>query len=265
MLAKMIDVSREQIPAADEYAGLLQQHGVVILRHLPLDAEGVLKIASHLGTPISYRVKADNKMFGSGPITYLKGEENESMSLGRDMLPLHNDGVVFKQKIDYLILYCYEMSDIYPGGDTVICDQKRALKALSSEQLHLLKTIKIEYLPVNESFHDLVNNAPRWVETQPIVVDKDGSTVLAIEFPYPDEVTAGWRVRVQSWSETDSKRFLRDIEKHMRQDVYCYTHQWQCHDFMMVNNVTTLHARHHLHHVGYRRLMRCHIAAHAQG
>ncbi|MCG8419083.1 MAG: TauD/TfdA family dioxygenase [Proteobacteria bacterium] len=257
----IIDVGGAKRSSELNLVSLMRERSALVVRNCRLDEYALMSVAESLGQPLEYKVEASNRMFGKGPITYLEGSQNEAMSLGRDMMPLHNDGVVFKQQIDFLLLYCSELSQEYPGGDTIICDQRSALDDLEADLMSTLMTVKVEYLLVNKWFHDLVDKSEEWVETSPIILDDKGHAFLTVELPYPEGVVPGWKVRIQGWGEDESAAFLDRLARHFNREAYCYTHEWQKDDLLVLKNRETLHGRSKLEPHGVRHLMRCHIKA----
>ncbi len=259
MWHKIIEMKDSQLPSQLEVNQLMSENNVVVLRDCQMTETQLIEFAGRLGEVLQYKVNSSNKMFGGGPITHLRGEAKSVMSQGRHMLPLHNDGVVFKQRIDYLLLYCDYLGEEYPGGDTLIFDQKQSLSELKPETLETLKKIKLEYFLVDKSFHDLVDNKNEWVETFPLMENDDGSLFLSIELPYPDGIPPGWKVRVKDWPEEKSKHFLHELAVHLGQEKYQLRHRWRQNDLLIINNRKTLHSRDPLLENGERHLMRCHI------
>jgi taurine dioxygenase len=72
----------------------------------------------------------------------------------------------------------------------------------------------------------------------------------------------GYSIRIDGWDDADSSRMLEFLFEHQLQDQYRHTHQWNEHDVLMWDNISTLHnARPDYGPDEHRLIKRCQVMA----
>lgn len=227
-------------------------HGAVVVRGLEFDEPAFQEFGRSLGDLIG-------RSFGEGSSGFveLSGAVDEGKIVtGRGPLPLHQDGFLYGDHPDLILLYAIESNGANTSGRTTICDQITAWAEMPERLAKVLTEGALEYLVEDREF--ILNVPDDWYEI-PTSWTYHGTRTLNISLPFEPGVPRGWTMRVAGMSENDSQAFYAELDQWLNGPRYLYAHQWQQGDLLVINNPMTLHGRTALRGELVRRLLRCQI------
>ncbi|KAL0586886.1 hypothetical protein ABG067_003506 [Albugo candida] len=252
------------IPAAS-LRQLVHKHACVSLRGFKQD-DDLCEIAEHVGSILEWKHHFGKVLdIHSAP----KGNSN-SQSL--EPLPMHFDGM-FKKKSDdaetlgdvplFQLFHCinaYPQPNENESGKTLITDTRRIWKKWSKRDRGRAKRITLAYrTPMFDHSH-LLHISPL-IGSHPITRER----VIRYHEPWSKNMTKHSCINVSSHGSASTKQKTQDaawakeaIVHHLYSDEFCYRHTWLSGEFLIADNVATLHARTSMKQCG-RHIRRMHI------
>ncbi|MFF5897123.1 TauD/TfdA dioxygenase family protein [Streptomyces argenteolus] len=224
--------------------------GCALMRGVRLDEDGFRLLVRSLGDTVDHK-------FGEGQADLLKlnaSRDKDKVVTGRGALPLHTDGLLVGERVDLIILYAAEFSDVPGSGETYVSDQLTAGEEMPAHLRRVLDEHEIEYLVTERGYFPTV---PEDWYTIPTTRDhgRVKSLNLATAFA-PDAEPRSWDVRVKGMERSASDAFFTELDTFLRGDRYAYTHRWQVGDLLVIDNQRTLHGRTAISDGGIRVLFR---------
>ena len=182
-------------------------------------------------------------------------EQQGEVLLGDGFLPLHRDGALMGTNVMYVGIFCMEYQNVVAGGRTFIADTEGLMKAIPQEYLDLLAERGIEGKPVDSYY---LKSADQW---HPIAgfIDVEGKPFLNIGFPSPKTEKPSWLMRIPGVSEEKFDEIFDLLNSVAMDEKYCYYHEWQEGDLLLLDNRRTLHGREAFK--GQRRLANIQVLA----
>jgi (5R)-carbapenem-3-carboxylate synthase len=226
------------------------ERGCALVRGLALDEDDFRLLVRSLGDTVDHK-------FGEGGADLLKlnaSREEGKVVTGRGPLPLHTDGLLVGERVDLIILYAAEFSDVPGSGETYVSDQLTAWAEMPGHLRRVLEEYEIEYLVTERGYFPTVPE-----DWYAIASTRDYGRVkslnLATAFP-PEVSPRSWDVRVKGMERALSDRFFAELDAFLRSERYAYTHRWQVGDLLIIDNQRTLHGRTAISPGGTRVLFR---------
>ncbi|MDO1486850.1 Taurine catabolism dioxygenase TauD, TfdA family [Rhodococcus rhodochrous] len=226
------------------------ESGCALVRGVELDEDGFKLLVRSLGDTVDHK-------FGEGQADLLKlnaSRDEGKVVTGRGPLPIHTDGLLVGERVDLIILYAAEFSDIPGSGATYVSDQLTAWEEMPVHLRRVLDEHEIEYLVKERGYFPTV---PEDWYTIPTTRDygRVKSLNLATAFPL-DVAQRSWEIRVKGMDQERSDRFFEELDTFLRSERYTYIHSWQVADLLIIDNQRTLHGRTAISEGGTRVLFR---------
>ncbi len=175
-----------------------------------------------------------------GPVLKIdasKKDEGEVL-LGQGFLPLHRDGVLMGYDIELVAICCAEHQDVR-GGRTFITDIENGCKEVPAEILELLHERGIEGRPVDR-YYTKPSDTWHWI---PGFTELDGQRWLSLGFPYRPDEKPSWLLRIPGVDDARTQEIFELMRAVLMSETYCYYHDWQEGDVLLLDNRRTLHGR----------------------
>ncbi|ETI48766.1 hypothetical protein F443_07250 [Phytophthora nicotianae P1569] len=259
----IMDVPREAIRS------LVLKYGVVTLRGFKQDDD--FEAATERWGDVLQWPKGT---FAAGNIFDIKTEAGTKLPAQTlEAMSFHYDGM-FKKKTPestelgdppvFMFFHCVEASppeDDPKNGNTIITDTRRLLSALPESTVERLKNISLTYRTSLFEYQDRVH-------TSPVVVAHPMTGELALRFhePWGPERTKMHPTYVRSVGynpssgETDKDvEFVTEtLQERLYSEEFAHWHQWVKGEFVVMDNISQLHARSVLG-LGGRHMRRIHF------
>ncbi|MFF9818663.1 TauD/TfdA dioxygenase family protein [Streptomyces sp. NPDC014006] len=224
--------------------------GCALVRGLTLDEDAFRLLVRSLGDTVDHK-------FGEGQSDLLKlnaSRDEGKVVTGRGPLPIHTDGLLVGERVDLIILYAAEFSDVPGSGETYVSDQLTAWAEMPEHLRRVLDEYEIEYLVKERGYFPTV---PEDWYTIPATRDYGRVKSLNIATAFPEDFTnRSWEVRVKGLDRERSDRFFDELDAFLRSERYAYTHRWEVGDLLIIDNQRTLHGRTAISAGGTRVLFR---------
>ena len=238
------------------------EHLVLVFRGQTLSQEDQLRFAKHFG-PLAQRKKApeqlrdraegvlqidphvllvSNKMIDGVPVG----------AFGDGEMWYHIDSGYSERPYAYTFLYGVELPS--SGGDTLFSNMYKAYAALPDslrqkiagrKALHVHEYKRNEKVTVSTD----LSNTPHWYHPVVISHPKTGRPSLFVD----RLMTA----RIEGVSQAESDDILAKLYEIGEREEFVYAHKWQLGDFVMWDNLATIHARTYFPKEETRLLRRC--------
>jgi (5R)-carbapenem-3-carboxylate synthase len=176
-----------------------------------------------------------------GPILTLdasKKDEGEVL-LGEGFMPLHRDGALMGTNIAMVGIFCVEYQNVTGGGRTFISDIENGVKEVPAEYLDIIREKGIEGRPVDRYY---IKAADKW-HWIPGFLELEGKSFLNVGFPYRKDEKPSWLVRIPGIDEALSDRIFETLREALMSEKYCYYHEWNEGELLLLDNRRTLHGR----------------------
>lgn len=238
------------------------EHLVLVFRGQELSQEDQLRFAAHFG-PLGKRKQApdqlkertegvlqldphvllvSNKMINGVPVG----------AFGDGDMWYHIDSGYSQRPYAYTFLYGVELPSW--GGDTLFSNMYMAYEALPADlkrriagkrALHVHEYKRNEKVTVGTD----LSNTPHWFHPVVIKHPKTGHPSLFVD----RLMTA----RIEGVSQEESDDILAQLYEIGEREEFVYAHKWQLGDFVMWDNLATIHARTYFPKEETRLLRRC--------
>jgi taurine dioxygenase len=238
------------------------EHLVLVFRGQELSQEDQLRFAAHFG-PLGKRKQApdqlkertegvlqldphvllvSNKMINGVPVG----------AFGDGDMWYHIDSGYSQRPYAYTFLYGVELPSW--GGDTLFSNMYMAYEALPADlkrriagkrALHVHEYKRNEKVTVGTD----LSNTPHWFHPVVIKHPKTGRPSLFVD----RLMTA----RIEGVSQEESDDILAQLYEIGEREEFVYAHKWQLGDFVMWDNLATIHARTYFPKEETRLLRRC--------
>lgn len=226
------------------------ESGCALVRGVELDEDNFKLLVRSFGDTVDHK-------FGEGKADLLKlnaSRDKGKVVTGRGPLPLHTDGLLVGERVDLIILYAAEFSDVPGSGETYVSDQLTAWREMPEHLRRVLDERELEYLVAERGYFP---SAPEGWHTIPTVRDYGRVRSLNLTTAFPDDAEQrSWDVRVKGMDQAESDRFFAELDVFLRSERYVYTHRWQVGDLLVIDNQRTLHGRTAISEEGTRVLFR---------
>jgi len=176
-----------------------------------------------------------------GPVLEIdasKKDEGEVL-LGQGFLPLHRDGVLMGYDIELVAICCAEYKSVTSGGRTFITDIENGCKEVPQEILDVLRERGIEGRPVDR-YYTKASDTWHWI---PGFVETDGESWLSVGFPYRKDEKPSWLLRIPGIDDERTAEMFETMRSILMSEKYCYYHEWEEGDVLLLDNRRTLHGR----------------------
>jgi len=219
--------------SADEIRALITERRWVAFRKHPVDGQAVLR---HLRT-LGNLVENDRRKDGILKLDGSKKEEGEVL-LGEGFMPLHRDGALMGTNVALVGIYCVQHERV-SGGRTFISDIESGLHEVPQDVQDLLRERGIEGKPVDSYY---LKSSDVW---HPIAgfLEVEGKSFLNVGFPYRAGEKASWVLRIPGVSDDKCATIFEDMRKIFMSEKYCYFHEWNEGEVLLLDNKRTLHGR----------------------
>ena len=226
------------------------ESGCALARGLTLDEEDFKLLVRSIGDTVDHK-------FGEGQAELLKlnaSRDEGKVVTGRGALPIHTDGLLVGERVDLIILYAAQFSDVPGSGETYVSDQLTAWAEMPEHLHRVIAEYEIEYLVKERSYFPSV---PEGWYTIPATRDYGRVQSLNLATAFAEGVSPrSWEVRVKGMDRGLSDRFFLELDGFLRSQRYTYTHRWQVGDLLIIDNQRTLHGRTAIGAGGVRLLFR---------
>lgn len=224
--------------------------GCALVRGVELDEDSFKLLVRSLGDTVDHK-------FGEGQADLLKlnaSRDEGKVVTGRGPLPIHTDGLLVGERVDLIILYAAEFSDIPGSGETYVSDQLTAWDEMPEHLRRVLDEHEIEYLVRERGYFPTV---PEGWYTIPTTRDYGRVRSLNLATAFPRGFSQrSWQVRVKGMDQERSDQFFDELDAFLRLERYTYTHRWRVADLLVIDNQRTLHGRTAISDGGTRVLFR---------
>jgi taurine dioxygenase len=238
------------------------EHIVLTFRGQSLSQEDQLRFASHFG-PLGKRKQAPDQLkertegvLQLDPhVLLVSNKKVDGVPVGAfgdgDMW-YHIDSGYTERPYAYTFLYGVELPSW--GGDTLFSNMYMAYGALPAhlkQRIHGKRALHVHEYKRNEKVtvgSDL-SNTPHWYHPVVIIHPKTGRPSLFVD----RLMTA----RIEGVSQQESDDILGQLYEIGESEEFVYAHKWQLGDFVMWDNLATIHARTSVPKEETRLLRRC--------
>lgn len=227
------------------------ESGLALVRGLDLDEDAFKRLVHAVGETVTHK-------FGEGQADLLKlnaSREEGKIITGRGGLPLHTDGLIVGEQVDFIILYAAEFADEPGSGETFVVDQLSAWAQAPSDIEDIVGEGKyLEYLVTDRGYFPSVPEDWYQIST---VRDYGRVRSLNLALAFDENDTArSWDIRVPGLAESESKTALDKLARYLRSPEFSYQHVWKPGDLLIIDNQRTLHGRTAISDGGTRVLFR---------
>lgn len=233
----------------DEVRELVREFQWLAFKNHPVPEEEVVAYLRQFGS----LTENDRRR---GAVLQLDGSQKDEVLLGEGFMPLHRDGALMGTHIALVGIYCARYRDVSGGGRTFITNVMDACaEAVPASILDLLRERGIEGRPVDRYY---TKASDEW---HPIAgfADVDGESVLNVGFPYRPGEKASWDMRIPGLSTEEFWEVFTPLTDILMGEHYCYYHEWEEGDLLLLDNQRTLHGREAFH--GQRALSNIQVSA----
>ncbi|MFB8027806.1 TauD/TfdA dioxygenase family protein [Streptomyces sp. NPDC056465] len=224
--------------------------GCALVRGVELDEADFKVLVRSLGDRVDHK-------FGEGQADLLKldaSRDKGKVVTGRGPLPVHTDGLLVGERVDLIVLYAAEFSDVPGSGETYVSDQLTAWDEMPEHLRRVLDEHELEYLVTERGYFPSV---PEDWYTIPTTRDHGRVKSLNLATAFSRDVEQrSWEVRVKGMAPARSDAFLTELDAFLRAERYAYTHRWRAGDLLIIDNQRTLHGRTAISEGGTRVLFR---------
>ncbi len=172
---------------------------------------------------------------------------HRSVIRSHERLPFHWDveGGSAAQAPRFVAYYCVTAAEQGRGGQTLFCDTTRLLAICPGDVRSRLAALQMAAFRGDTVLES-------WPLVQPHPVPGRGLTLRVVE---PAEASpAGLRFAIIDTDDPSSA--IAEIVRHLYDPQYCYMHEWERGDLVVIDNRSVLHARHSFARDSPRRLRR---------
>jgi alpha-ketoglutarate-dependent taurine dioxygenase len=214
-----------------------REYGFLVIRGLDLSLDEFTDRMSRAGDLLRH---TDGRGHGYDAILVYDHEARpDARVTGVGPLPLHQDGLLWRQEIAYTTLYCARTSQPdSASGAPVVVDAVAALAKMPAGMRRVLEEHGIEGRTDDADWYPTTGS--EWIKLPTLVQSPRGPS-LRILMPFERGVPTSWYVRVPNLRESDD--FLARLSQHMMQEEFAYYHRWRPGDLLVVDNISVLHGR----------------------
>ena len=255
------DISEEVVAKIQQ---AWNEHLVLVFRGQTLSQEDQLRFAARFG-PLGERKKAPDQLRERAEgvlqldprvllVSNIKQDGIPIGAFGDGDMWFHIDSGYSERPYKYTFLYAVELPS--KGGNTMFSNMYQAYNSLSDEMkaklagrkaLHIHEYKRSEKVDLNTD----ISKVPHWFH--PVV----------ISHPYTHEkvlfVDRLMTSRIEGYSEAQSNEILQHLYEVGESREFIYEHEWQPGDFVMWDNLATIHARTDFPREERRLMRRCTI------
>lgn len=216
-----------------ELRALIDRHRWIAFKNHPVSVEEMIDYLPQFGK----LTENDRRV---GPVLKIdasKKDEGEVL-LGQGFLPLHRDGALMGYNIE-LVAICCAQHDNVSGGRTFISDIENGCKEVPTEILDILRDKGIEGRPVDR-YYTKASDTWHWI---PGFAETDGRSYLNVGFPYRPDEKASWMLRIPGVDDDRCQEMFETMRKILMSETYCYYHEWEEGDVLLLDNRKVLHGR----------------------
>ena len=228
---------------AENLAGLLAQHLVLVFPAQSLSPEQYLAAAGIFGPPIRQHC-SQHHMPGYPDIGFVRHRDGQ-----RAAETWHTDHTYRECPPAATVLYGVEIPSA--GGGTSIADMRAAYWALPDEERRRLETLRtvntLDPERADTRADDLAKNDTPAVH--PMVRTHPVSRERSVYF-HPGKTT-----RIEGMTRDASRAYLADLVERMIQPEIVYQHSWVKGDVLVIDDRATLHRAHDDHDHSESRLL----------
>nr|CCA20197.1 conserved hypothetical protein [Albugo laibachii Nc14] len=244
---------------------IVHKHACVSLRGFKQD-DDLCEIAEHFGSILDWE-----DHFGK-ILEIRSSPESHSNSQSLEPLPMHFDGMFKKKSADaktlgdvplFQLFHCvnaYPQHNDTDTGRTLFADTRKIWKSWGKRDRARAKRITLAY-------RTKMFDNPHLLHISPLI-DSHAFTrerVIRYHEPWPESVTKHNSIHVSPHRSTFMKHNTQDaiwaketIVHQLYSAEFCYRHSWVKGEFLIADNVATLHARTSMNRSG-RHIRRIHI------
>ena len=174
-----------------------------------------------------------------GAVLALDGSKKDEVLLGEGFMPLHKDGALMGTNVALVGIYCVEYKDVSGGGRTFISDIESAVADVPADDLELIRAKGIEAKPVDSYY---LKPSDTWHAIAGFI-DVEGKSYLNVGLPFRPGEKASWTVRMPGVEESRFQAIFETLRSTLMNEKYCYFHEWNEGDLLLLDNKRTLHGR----------------------
>lgn len=219
--------------APAEIRALLARYHWLAFKGNPVGIEEMIDYLGQYGT----LTENDRRQ---GPVLKIDASKQDQgeVLLGQGFLPLHRDGALMGNNIEIVAICCAEFQNV-TGGRTFITDLENGCKQVPAEILEVLYERGIEGRPVDRYY---TKAADTW-HAIPGFTETDGERWLNVGFPYRKDEKPSWVLRIPGVDDDRCMEMFETMRAILMSETYCYYHQWEEGDVLLLDNRKTLHGR----------------------
>lgn len=223
--------------SVDEVRALIKRYQWVAFKRVPTAPVAIDDLRTYLGQ-FGKLTDNDRRVDNVLKIDASKVDEGEVL-LGQGFLPLHHDGALMGNAIDLVGIFCVQYQNVTGGGRTFVADLENAIKDVPADILETLRSHGIEGRPVDRYY---TAASDTWHKI-PGFVDVEGETVLNVGFPFRPGEQPSWLLRIPGVDDDRCAAMFETMRQILMSDQYCYYHEWEEGDLLLLDNRRTLHGR----------------------
>jgi (5R)-carbapenem-3-carboxylate synthase len=230
--------------------GAALEGGCALVKGVELDEERFKRLVHTVGNTVDHK-------FGEGQADLLKlnaSRDKGKVVTGRGALPIHTDGLLVGERVDLIILYAAEFSDLPGSGETYVSDQLTAWAEMPDPLRAIVEEREFEYLVTERGYFPSV---PEDWYAIPTTRDYGRVRSLNLATRFDAETDPwSWDIRVKGMPRDESDRFFAELDAFLRSERYAYQHRWEVGDLLVIDNQRVLHGRTAISEGGTRVLFR---------
>ena len=243
------DIKDPNHPFPEDLAALVKRHTFLLIRGVEISDEQFFAMTERLGPPLQYA-------FGKVLNMEARRDATESQ-FSHARMALHQDAILNKNtNAAFLTIKC-KVAPKRGGGETLFTNNRRFLEIAPAALIEQLRSVTIRYRSMAQGYYDGDGGASGLIEQKAIVPHpRTGEEVLYIGLDDPDDPRRNYQATVVGYSEAESRRFMDEIDRVLRDPEVMYTHAWQEGDVIIWDNFLACHGRNPFHKDDQRRLIR---------
>lgn len=221
----------------------LYDNQLIVLRDQHLTSDRFVAFAERIGEPIPH-VLAHKRLPGYPGILPLTNVIKEGQALTQGAAQWHSDQSYEKEPSSVTMLYSLQAPE--KGGETRLCNMKRAYEALPEETKEDIVDYQVEHL-----YGTGIAARPEDTSPAPLKGQEQVDAVppvyhpLVRSHPVTGEKTlysvAGTSRGIKGMAVQEAKKLLCDLSDHAFQEQFLTKYRHRVHDLVLWDNPTTMH------------------------
>jgi alpha-ketoglutarate-dependent taurine dioxygenase len=139
----------------------------------------------------------------------------------------------------------------------LLTDNRRFMEVAPPDLLDELRSVRIAYRSLAESYYDGAGGTGQWLERAAMVRHpRTGDEMLYLALDDPEDPHRNYEAAVVGYSVNEGRRLMSRVDQILRRPDVLRAHAWQPGDFVAFDNYLVCHGRNPFARGARRRLLR---------